>query len=166
VYNIYRKEGDLKSGNLTELNALKQAGFEKIASVNDNEFTDKLKEQGKYQYAVTSTDIFGKESDVGFIQSVATVAPYIAVPEQFSVRKTSKGINIEWDVVKQEGVKSYIIYKRSSTETAATKLTTVDISKGVYIDINVKSGVLYYYSLSATGDFGTSDISAEKFAKY
>ena len=89
-----------------------------------------------------------------------------AVPENFAVRKTSKGVVIDWDIVKQDGVKSYNIYKRSLTETSAAKVITVDIAKGNYTDTNIKSGVLYYYSLSATGEFGTSEISAERFVKY
>jgi hypothetical protein len=165
-YRIYRKSGALKAGSYTSVETLRQAGFEPIETTGINEYTGKEILSGEWQYAVTSLDIFGMESEVGFIQSVTAKAPYMAVPEQFSVRKTSKGISIEWDIVKQEGVKTYTIYKRSATETTATKLSAVDISKGVYIDANVKPGVLYYYSLSASGDYGTSAVSAEKFAKY
>ena len=165
-YRIYRKSGASKTGTEVTGESFRKAGFEQVAETSENTYTDKNNKAGEWQYAVTSLDVFGKESDVGFVQSVNVKAPYIAIPEQFSVRKTSKGISIEWDIVKQDGVKTYTIYKRSATETTAVKLTTVDISKGVYVDINVKSGTLYYYSLSAAGDDGSSGASAEKFAKY
>ena len=166
AYKVYRKIGNAKTDKLISVSDLTKAGFDFIAKVESNDFTDKLISSDNIQYAVTSTDVFGKESDIGFIQSVKGQMPYIAVPEQFSVRKTSKGVVIDWDIVKQDGVKSYNIYKRSAVENTAVKVTTVDITKGSYTDTNVKSGVLYYYSLSATGEFGTSAISAERFVKY
>lgn len=165
-YKVYRKKGTLKPGSLSDVKALKDQGFELAATITDNSFRDEQAGDAAIQYAVTSVDRFGQESEVGFVEAVQARPMYVAVPEQFSVRKTSKGITIDWDIVKQEGVSTYTIYKRGATETTAVKLSTVDIAKGTFTDTNVKPGVVYYYSLSASGTYGTSERSAEKFAKF
>ncbi|HNI33119.1 MAG TPA: fibronectin type III domain-containing protein, partial [Chitinophagales bacterium] len=87
-------------------------------------------------------------------------------PEQFSVRKTSKGVVIDWDITQQEGAKSYEIYKRNISENNPLKLTVVDIAKGSFLDSDVKKETVYFYSIIAKGQYGISDRSAEKFVKY
>lgn len=165
-YNIYRKNGNLNANNLTTSKDLIKEGFQLIATSSSNSFSDENIKDNILHYAITATDIFGNESNIGFIQTMNCIMPYIATPEQFSVRKTSKGVVIDWDITQQEGAKSYEIYKRNISENNPLKLTVVDIAKGSFLDSDVKKETVYFYSIIAKGQYGISDRSAEKFVKY
>jgi hypothetical protein len=163
-YNIYKKSGTLPA--TLDLNNPAKIGFEKIGFAERNEFEDNVTGNAKIHYAITSIDFFGQESEIGQILTIETQSVQIPVPDDFYVRKTSKGVVIDWDLPSNSPNIIYTIYKRSAAEKTLLKLTTVPANKLSYTDVNVKTNTLYYYAISATVNNDSSVISDEKFVRY
>jgi fibronectin type 3 domain-containing protein len=161
-YNIYRKKG---KATLLNTQYPKESGFELLSTTNSNSFEDYSFEEKEYSYAITSIDQFGNESGIGQLLIAETRKPSIAIPNNFSVRKTSKGIVIDWDVNVLNSGEQYIIYRRSETEKEANKLNTVSIDRKEYIDNTVKPNVVYYYAIESITKTGISERSQEKVIK-
>lgn len=161
-YKIYRKSGGALN---IDLNNPTRSGFTLAYSTTSLDWDDVTANGGLQSYALTTLDQYGNESEVGQLVSVATEQPHITVPENFSVRKTSKGVAIEWDIAANTEDDTYIIYRRDANETTATKIASTPANKLQYIDSTAKVNTIYYYSLESKRSIGTSERSEEKVVK-
>ncbi len=161
-YNIYSKSG---TATTIDVSSPTRSGFTLVHSTSALDWDDITPSGGLQSYALTTTDQYGNESEVGQLVSVTAEQPHITVPDNFSVRKTSKGVAIEWDIAANAANDTYIIYRRAANETTATKVASTPANRMQYIDSTAKANTLYYYSIENKSALGISDRSEEKVVK-
>ena len=161
-YNIYRKAGNAIT---IDTKNPSRSGFSLVHNTTDLSWDDIATSEASISYALTAIDQYGNESEVGQVVTITTVAPHIAIPDNFTARKTSKGIAIEWNVANNTNENTYILYRRAAGETTAVKLNTVPAARQQYIDNTAKSNTLYYYSIENKTSIGTSPRSEEVVVK-
>ena len=128
---------------------------EVIAEVTSNSFVDiSVVNFSSYSYSVTAVDSRGWGS-VGnpYTNGFYRIAPPVvtnAIPEV-------NAVTVTWNSV--SGVESYNIYRH--TDGNWIKIATVENSAVSYKDTNVKSGVKYYYTVTAVKNNTESYIGEE-----
>lgn len=169
-YNLYRKLASttMKEG-IYSMEELKKQGFKKINNepVARNIYDDKqVTLGGKYVYMLTAVDIYDKESDASDYLIIDIKLPDLSPPVGFTGRKTSKGIVLNWSATNQVGAEGYTLYRRTA-ETKPTVVSQLSLNQTEFIDSNVQSGKLYFYSIDTRGAKNRRSVrSKEKNVRY
>lgn len=103
-----------------------------------------------YQYAVSSIDLYGNQSILSSVAGVdADVHRELSPPVQFSVRNTTRGIEVSWPVPARAENKQYVIYRKAANDHAYQKVGTAD-PLGVFVDARVAKDQLYRYAIAVS----------------
>jgi fibronectin type 3 domain-containing protein len=140
-------------------------GFERLNEemISANAFDDLSVTSGEtYYYAVTSVDLYGKESLLSNTSVFTTAAGSLLPPTQVSARNISDGVEIRWNATMQNGASGYRVYRRTRGDQRAEPLATLETGTTRYVDQNVQSGDFYWYSVSILGESAESDRSEER----
>ncbi|WP_234570693.1 fibronectin type III domain-containing protein [Rhodohalobacter sp. 614A] len=166
-YNIYRSRSPLEMtpDSAAAADQAEQAGFEKINEelITTTAFDDTSIESGQtYYYALSSMDAFGVESlmsnPAGFTGSTLSLRP----PSQVSVRPVSEGIELRWNQTLQDGATGYRIFRRSRGQSESTAIGLNDLEETRFLDQDISSGELYWYSVAVVGEERESFTSREE----
>ncbi len=137
-YRIYRKTAD--------------SSWSKLADTGSPAYTDKTASHGKaYTYTVRAIDngVFSQYYGGETITRIET-------PELISVANTASGIKVKWQgVSKADG---YYLYRKDNAGTWK-RIATLNGSTLSYTDKNVKSSVLYTYTVKAYKGSVVSDFN-------
>lgn len=168
-YNVYRKAGSFsfaKENNNKD--DLQRNGFSKVNTtlLATPTFTEVVTPNVTYSYCVTSVDVFGYESYSTDVIILSSTADYIASPSNVTARKISKGIAVDWNRSLQNGIKQYVIYRRTAAEQNAQKIGIADAAKESFLDTSVKPGITYFYSVVIEGENAVSQKSLEAGVAY
>lgn len=169
-YNLYRKaaSGKVQEGIHT-IEELNKQGFQKINDkpVARNVFDDKEVVLGeKYLYMLTSVDIYEIESDASDYIVIDMQLPDLSPPVGFTGRKTSKGIVLNWSATNQIGAEGYTVYRRTA-ETQPAVISQLSKNETEFIDNEVQSGKLYFYSIDTRDEQNRNSVkSKEKNVRY
>ncbi len=115
---------------------------------------------------LTAVDIYDKESDASDYIIIDIQLPDLTPPVGFTGRKTSKGIVLNWSATNQLGAKRYTVYRRT-TNTQTTVISQLPLNVTEFVDRDVQSGKLYFYSIDTQGELNRKSIkSIERNIRY
>lgn len=103
-----------------------------------------------YDYAVATNDAWGNQSVLSpNVMVISDNSNILQPPLQLNIRNLNAGIDLSWpqDVKHIEG-KSFIVYRREIGTTSFSKISEVQSGQSNFLDINVKSNILYEYAIS------------------
>lgn len=113
-----------------------------------------------YEYGVTSLDAWGNQSILSPVAQITIpVNDFVVPPASFYLSNKSDGIQLNWPSDDQKG--KCVIYRKEAGGEEFEKISTVG-DQGLFLDKNVKSGVLYIYKLSIVVETSESMPSTEK----
>jgi fibronectin type 3 domain-containing protein len=166
-YNIYRTPYNGSETTPVGISAdqLQSSGYRKLNTDHliSPLYTDITPDAGiSYAYAITSVDLFGKESIPVNIIARTEPANTLLPPADIYLSKNIGGIKIEWDKNLSNLVIGYAIFRRTVNSTQSEKLNTVNGMTTTYTDTNIVRGMLYFYSVATVSDEGLGNESLEK----
>jgi fibronectin type 3 domain-containing protein len=141
------------------------AGLQRLTEemITSTSFDDSMVESGKtYHYWVSTVDLFDVESPLSNPVSFTAQLPPLLPPGRVNVRTVSDGVEVMWNKTLQDNASGYHIYRRIAGSENAERIGEAALSDDQYLDQNVRSGELYWYSVSVTGDQRESAPSSEK----
>jgi fibronectin type 3 domain-containing protein/TolB-like protein len=143
-YVIYRKAGDMASGDL-----LLEIAF--IEGYNKQEFVDglakmPLKDGEKYFYAIAARNLYGSTGNVSFAVNGIT-KPLPEPVQNFQVRAENNNIGLTWKANIEPDIEHYSIYRKWNSE-AWKKIA--DINGTRYQDYNLKPYAQTFYKILVT----------------
>lgn len=113
-----------------------------------------------YEYGVTSLDAWGNQSMLSPVAEIAIpVVDFIVPPATFYLSNKSEGIQLNWPPDDQKG--QCVIYRKEVGNRDFRKISIVR-DADLFLDKDVKPGVLYIYRLSAIVDTLESLPGSEK----
>ena len=147
-YRIYRKI--LSSESNPDFESL----VDSMLPSNQNYFVDNKIDKGKtYQYAITSVDLFGGESNPAFSSDVVYKIPNPLPPQGVRYFNIENGIIIKWDETLQSDIKEYRVY-RYQRNVSPQLISSVDINSDLKAeDKKIQRGELYYYYVTSVNIF-------------
>jgi fibronectin type 3 domain-containing protein len=110
--------------------------------------TDTTVKSGEiYEYAVSAIDADGNESGLSAVVRFSASAEEVLPPSKIYVREVEKGVEISWSKQMHKLSKGVAIYRRSDQESTVKRIGIVDVDENSFIDTNVQTNMLYFYSL-------------------
>lgn len=101
-------------------------------------------------YKVRALDYHFNQSDFSDALKIVrpdTIPPTTPVFTNVLVRE--KEVELAFALSESPDVEIHILYRKTAQEAKWDSIATIDFSKKIYIDTNVKQGTIYYYSLRA-----------------
>jgi len=145
-YNLYRSESV-------------DSGYEVIAKLKNNYFTDKCNEDAKqyfYRVSVVDKDELESEHSKKSIQGLTLVKP--TAPSMVEVKFTNGKVKIIWDKVDPR-TKTYTLSKRTKDGWFDEKIEEIEsITQRSYLDKAIEANKVYYYKVYAVDK---NDIKSE-----
>lgn len=145
-YLIFRKTIDPSGKTTSEYELL----IDSALSSDNNLFIDTTTETGKtYEYVVQSIDLFGGQSSLSNPVQLLKPLAEVKSPVGLYVSRDKEGVIIKWDPVIEEDITEYRVYRQQRDEE---KEFLGSVKKGKPLQMNdrgVKSGELYFYSVTA-----------------
>lgn len=156
-YHLYRKPvGETYYERLND-NALKAVYYTDRSAVGSM----------AYEYAVTSTDVWGNESILSATSRVGTDERATATnpPSDITLRNLSAGIEVSWPIpVDVAPGTSYVIYRKALSDVSFEAIATVDPAAN-YVDDAVKPGVRYQYAVGIKSEEGERQPASSNMVK-
>lgn len=166
-YYVYRSSSPAPSipDSMAGSDQAESAGLQRLTKemITSTSFDDSMVESGKtYHYWVSTVDLFDMESPLSNPVSFTAQLPPLLPPGRVNVRTVSDGVEVMWNKTLQDNASGYHIYRRSAGSENAERIGEAALSDDQYLDQNVRSGELYWYSVSVTGNQRESAPSSEK----
>ncbi len=145
---------------------LKKKEFVKIVDsllpYTQNYYVDKSIEEGHtYEYAIQSVDYFNGKSKLSSVERVVVGIELPLAPVAVQAEVRSDGVFIRWGAVIHPNVASYKIH-RSQLGGKEAVIATVKPNKLEYLDDKVKSGTLYFYTITTMWKNGRESIPSKE----
>lgn len=153
-YQVFRKSESEKDFKLLT---------EKTLSYRNNFYIDStFLSEGKYQYAVVSTDLRNNFSAKSQPVLLDMNGRFLMIPENLGAEVLANEIKLKWTEIDIDRIKNIKIYK--AEENAAFKLlTTLPKNKQDYSDLAVQKGKSYVYKISTIDLSGKESRLSEAF---
>ena len=143
-YYLYRRDGSGAGSKKIEFNKI----VDSLIPFTQNYFVDMSVVEGKvYEYAVQSVDFFGGVSTLSATERIEIQFELPLPPAGVRIEKTTDGVLLRWGAVVHPDVASYKI-RRSQVRGKETIVGTAKSDKLEYLDRTVRSGELYFYSIT------------------
>jgi len=158
-YRVYRK-------NLTlSANPNFESLVDSMLPANQNYFVDNRIEKGKtYQYAITSVDLFGVESNPAYSSDLTYEIPNPLPPQGVRYLNSENGIIIQWDETFQNDIKEYRVY-RYQRGSSPKMISSVKInSESKVEDRDLIKDNLYYYYVTSVNTFNVEGSKSNEIA--
>lgn len=163
-YHVYRRTATGKPINSTPA---QQQGFTRLTKRPSVSllFDDTTAERGKqYEYAISAVDVYGYESGVSSTITKGLTEPELKAPSTLFAHTVENGVELSWSTQAQESVKEIIVYRRTSTEQVAKRITTLPVTTRTFSDTNVQRGTIYIYSISVATTAGKESTRSKEKA--
>lgn len=113
-----------------------------------------------YYFAVQAINFVGQESAYSEERSVQLVTTAVLI-SRFDARPQGDRVRLSWDVVSDENITGYLVYRRTADGDERRILDTpLAAGTNSWVDTDVRSGTRYTYVLAALGDDGSEFRSA------
>ncbi len=143
-YYIYRREDAGQGSKRQEFKKL----VDSLLPYTLNYYDDQSVGEGKiYEYAVQSVDFFNGVSSLSASERVNILLELPLSPAGIRVEKTTDGVMLRWGAVAHPDVMSYKIH-RTQLDGKEVVVGTVKSEKQEFLDRTVKSGQLYFYTVT------------------
>jgi fibronectin type 3 domain-containing protein len=143
-YYLYRRDGSGMGAKKIDFKKL----VDSLLPSTQNYFVDQSVAEGKlYEYAVQSVDFFNGVSSLSTTERIEIQLELPLSPAGVRVEKTTDGVLLRWGAVVHPDVVSYKI-NRSQVGGKGTVVGTVKSDKYEYLDRTVRSGELYFYTIT------------------
>lgn len=158
-YRVYRK--DFTSSANPNFEAL----VDSILPANENYFVDNRIEKGKtYQYALTSIDLFGAESNPAYSSELTYEIPNPLPPQGVGYLNSKNGIIIKWNETLQNDIKEYRVY-RYQRGSSPKMISLVKINSELKTeDRDIIKDNLYYYYVTSVNTFNVEGSKSNEIA--
>lgn len=123
----------------------KNSGYKKLATTDNNSYTDKNVSAGKTYYYKVKAQADVSAANSQFSAVISAKASISAPTMKNSATVTSSTIKISWEKV--SGASGYYVYRRASTDDSWSRIKTVNSSTTSFTDED-RSG-RYYYCVAA-----------------
>lgn len=148
-YIIFRRIIDPSAKTTTEFEPL----IDSVLSADKNYFVDSTVEAGNsYEYAVTSFDLYGGQSELSNPVSFNYSFPETPSPGGLAISRQTDGVLIRWDAVMQDDISEYRVYRQQRDEE---KDFLGSVKKGKplqLVDRGMTRGELYFYTVTAVNN--------------
>lgn len=170
-YNLYRRTSSKIGEFRNKPPASKTAdtlGFTKVNTnpIQKTYYDDNQINRGEnYQYAISTVDEFGVESELSQISEFTIRELPLDAPSRVSGRTVNEGIEILWNPVVKDEVTGYAVYRRTRNQSQPEKIAEAGQNEQSYTDRTVESGEFYFYSVSTISSGRESERSEETGVK-
>lgn len=168
-YHVYRRIATGKAINnaAPASQYYQQQGFSRLTKRPTVSllFDDTTAVRGKqYEYTASAVDVYGNESGISSTITTGLTEPELKAPSTLFAHAVEKGVELSWSAQAQESVKEIIIYRRTSAEQDAKRITSLPVTTRTFTDTNVQRGTIYVYSISITTTTGKESTRSKEKA--
>jgi fibronectin type 3 domain-containing protein len=162
-YNIYRKKivpGEQLTYDVQKAGAIEagRLGFIKLNKkpLDKPYYTDTLdKQETRYEYVVSATDITGGESGLTAL-AFDNSTDKISSPAQLVVMNINSSAKLNWQQPNTSGVTGYNVYRKMAGEKTFTKTANINAAQTSWTDTTISPKHTYVYRVKAIGNNGES----------